>query len=144
MFKLIHNGAGDLPAVEYLACGAITPKEGLCVALDASTGLLAVSVKPTHICLREAAAAVTSGTVIPVIKITQDMLFESELDGSTSFKKGQLCDVASGGLKIDADGTTNQIFLIEYLAGTATGAKVRGRFVRSDGQDNVDATASAS
>lgn len=142
MFELVHN-AGDMPATLWLPAGAITPKYGMGLALDASTGLLAVSVKPEYISLMEAGAALSSGTAIPVIKIEQDMVFESALDGSTSLKRGALADVASGGLLVDGDGSTNQVFLIEWLEGSAQGNKVRGRFVRSDGQDNVDATAAA-
>lgn len=137
MFELVHNGAGDMPATLWLPAGAITPKYGMALAMDASTGLLAVSVKPEYICLMEAGAALTSGTAIPVIKIEQDQVWESTLDGATTLKRGALADVAAGGLLVDADGTTNKVFLIESLAGSASGDKVRGRFVKSDGQSNA-------
>ena len=140
MFKLIHTGAGDMPATLYLPAGAITPKIGMGLALN-SSGQLAASAKPQYISLFEGGAALAAGTTIPVIKIEQDMVFESALDGATTLKAGTLADVASGGLLIDGDGTTNKVFLIEWLEGSAQGNKVRGRFVRSDGEDNVDATA---
>lgn len=137
MFNLIHNGAGDMPATIYLPAGAITPKMGMALALDATSGNLAVSVKPEYISMHDAPAALTAGTMIPVVKIEQDQVWESTLDGATTLKRGALIDVAAGGLQIDGDGTTNKVFLIEYLEGAAQGNKVRGRFVKSDSQANT-------
>lgn len=140
MFTPVNYGGKCPPSVVYLPAGAITPKFGMGVALNASTGYLAASAKPTHISMLEANAALEAGTLIPVIKITDDIVFKSTLDGATTLKAGALADVDSTGLLIDGDGTTNKVFLIEHLAGTAQGDEVLGRFVRSDGQDNVDAT----
>nr|DAL57125.1 MAG TPA_asm: hypothetical protein [Caudoviricetes sp.]DAQ25072.1 MAG TPA: hypothetical protein [Caudoviricetes sp.] len=140
MFTPVNYGGHNPPAVEYLPAGAITPKFGMAVALNPSTGYLAASAKPTHISVMEASAALTAGTIIPVIRISDNIVFESTLDGTTTLKAGALADVDSTGMLIDGDGSTNKVFLIEVLEGTAQGSKVRGRFVRSDGQDNVDAT----
>lgn len=140
MFTPVNYGGHNPPAVEYLPAGAITPKFGMAVALNPSTGYLAASAKPTHISVMEASAALTAGTIIPVIRISDNIVFESTLDGTTTLKAGALADVDSTGMLIDGDGSTNKVFLIEVLEGAAQGSKVRGRFVRSDGQDNVDAT----
>lgn len=140
MFTPVNYGGKCPPSVVYLPSGAITPKFGMAVALDSTTGYLAASAKPTHISVFEANAALTAGTLIPVIKITDDIVFKTALDGTTALKAGALADVDSTGLLIDGDGTTNKVFLIERLEGTAQGSEVFGRFVRSDGQDNVDAT----
>lgn len=140
MFTPVNYGGLNPPAVEYLPAGAITPKFGMAVALNPSTGYLAASAKPTHISVVEASAALTAGTLIPVIRISDNIVFESTLDGATTLKAGALADVDSTGMLIDGDGSTNKVFLIESLEGAAQGSKVRGRFVRADGQDNVDAT----
>lgn len=140
MFTPVNYGGKRPPSVEYLPAGAITPKFGMAVALNASTGYLAASAKPTHISMFEANAALAAGTLIPVIRITDEILFRSTLDGATSLKAGALVDIDSTGLLIDGDGTTNKVFLIEHLEGTAQGDEVLGRFVRADGQDNVDTT----
>lgn len=140
MFTPVNYGGFNPPAVEYLPAGAITPKFGMAVALNSSTGYLAASAKPTHISVMEASAALAAGTLIPVIRISDNIVFESTLDGTTTLKAGALADVDSTGMLIDGDGSTNKVFLIEVIEGTAQGSKVRGRFVRADGQDNVDAT----
>lgn len=129
---LIHSTAdGQLPAWNYLPCAAITPKIGLCLSLDSASGQLKVDVtSPQYICMKNADSAVAAGTNIPVIKITKEQVWESTLDGATAFKLGTIADVASGGLLVDGDGTTNKVFLIEYLEGTEAGNIVRGRFVK--------------
>ena len=130
-FIPVNYGGKKPPAVEYLPAAAITPKLGLCLGFDAN-GRLAVSAKPAYICMTEAAAAVTAGTVIPVQKIEDTTIYEAELDGASSFKAGYFVDVASDGLKVDGDGTTNANFCL-LTAGTAAGDKVRGRFVLPNG-----------
>lgn len=114
-------------AIEYLPAAAITPKIGLALAF--SEGKLAVSTTPEFICLQEKSAAVAAGTIIPVLRISKDMLFKAPLDGSTAFTAGTIAQLASGGLKIDADGSTGGVFLITELDGTAEGDTVRGYFV---------------
>lgn len=116
--------------IEYLPAEAITPKIGLCLALDGTnSGQLEVSVTPQFICLCEKAAAVAAGELIPVLRITPDMVFAVTLDGSTSLKAGAIAAVKSDGMQIDADGTTSRCFLLEHLTGTASGDLVYGRFV---------------
>ena len=130
MFVIHQCDGGYMPGLKLLPAEAITPKVGLCLKLDATSGQLEVSDTPQFICMTETASAVTTGTPIAVIPITRDIVFESELDGATSLKVGALVDVDSTGLLIDADSTSDAVFRIEWLEGTAAGSKVRGRFVK--------------
>lgn len=113
-------------AIEYLPAAAMTPKIGMALAFNAS-GQLAASATPKYICLR-AGSAVTAGTVIPVLRIEKGMKFEACLDAATAFKAGTVAQITSDGLKVDADGSTNGVFQIVELDGTAEGSTVRGYF----------------
>ena len=77
---VIHTIDDDrIPGLEYLPAAAITPKIG--VALKQSSGQLAVcsgTTKPDYICMTERAAAVAAGTLIPVIRVNEDTVFETE------------------------------------------------------------------
>ncbi len=130
-FKPYSTDDGRVPAWEYLPCEAITPKVGLCVAFDTTSEQLQVSDTPEYICMREESAAVTAGTIIPVIRVSKDIVFETTLDAkNTSLTVGSLVDVDSTGLLIDADSSNDDVFQITYLAGTDAGDIARGRFVK--------------
>jgi hypothetical protein len=132
MFKLHSTDDGRVPPYEYLAAGAITPKIGM--ALYMSSGVLAVAGganAPRYISMTERSAALTSGDIIPVIRIDKDMIFESVADGVGTATVGALYDIATGGLKVDIDASTYDNFELVWAAATTTadGTVVRGRFV---------------
>lgn len=130
-FQLYSTDDGHVPAWEYLPCEAITPKVGLCLAFDTTSEQLQVSEKPEYICMREEAAAVDAGTLIPAIRVTKDIVFASSLDAANeALTVGSLVDVDATGLLVDADSSTDDVFQLTYMDGTATGAAVRGRFVK--------------
>ena len=54
-FMPVSSPDAVTPAWEWLPAEAITPKLGLCLALDSSSGQLEVSVTPQYICMMEAA-----------------------------------------------------------------------------------------
>ena len=127
---LIHSidDGHDAP-LAYLPAGAITPKVGL--ALTQSSGLLAVAsgtTKPSYICMTQRAAAVTSGTVIPVIRVGGDMIFETVFSTSaSSIKLGDKVTIASDGLRVTAT-TTSGVAEVVGMDGSASGSTVRVRF----------------
>ncbi|HMM05258.1 MAG TPA: hypothetical protein PKD52_01075 [Clostridiales bacterium] len=130
-FQLYSTDDGHVPAWEYLPCKAITPKVGLCLAFDTVSEQLQVSDTPEYICMRAENAAVAAGTLIPVIRITKEMVFESALDAANAnLKAGSLVDVDATGLLVDADSSADKVFQITALNGTAAGSSVRGRFVK--------------
>lgn len=127
---LIHTvDDGRVPPMEYLPAGAIQPKVGL--ALTQSDGLLAVctgTTKPSYICMTETAAAVASGTVIPVIRVDKDTVFETEFSASaSSIKLGNKVTIASDGLRVTATTTSGVAEVVEILD-SSEGGKCRVRF----------------
>lgn len=127
-FRLYSTDDGHVPAWEYLPAGPMRPLLGMAMALDPATGQLKKSNLPQFICMRDEESAVLSGTLIPVVKITKDQVWESEFDGNSAWKVGTVCDVAADGLTVDGDGNTNKNFLLTAIFGNTPGSTVRGRF----------------
>lgn len=128
-FLIYSTDDGHMPAWEYLPAGAITPKVGL--ALTQTAGSLAIAsgtTKPDYICMREEESAVAAGTVIPVIKVTPDIIFETEWSAAAaSIKRGNKVTIAGDGLRATAT-TTDGVAFVSDIEGTAAGDKVRVRF----------------
>lgn len=129
-FRLYSTDDGRTPAWEYLPCEAIRPRLGLCLDLDSTGGQLEVSAAPKYICMREEAAAVAAGTLIPVVKIQRDQVWEATLDGDTAFKIGETADVDTTGLLVDGDASVKDVFLLTAMESATAGGTVRGRFVK--------------
>ena len=69
------------------------------------------------------------GTVIPVIRVMEDMEFEAPLSAAgTSLKVGDKVTTANA-LTATAT-TTSGVFMISQILGTAVGDKIRGNFRR--------------
>ena len=121
---------GHVPAFEYLPCSAITPKIGM--ALTVSSGNLAIATgttKPSYISMVEKDAACTAGDIIPVIRVTEDIIFEvtnsASLSGVGVGAKVTLH--ASNGLQITAT-TASGVAEIVNKSGDASGSRVLVRF----------------
>jgi len=131
MAFLIHSVEhGRVPAWEYLPCSAITPKVGM--AMTQTSGNLAVATgttKPTYICMCERSAAVTAGEIIPVIRVNEDIIFETTFSASaSSIKLGDKVTLhASSGLQVTAT-TSSGVAEVVGMDGTASGDTVRVRF----------------
>lgn len=128
MAFLIHS-AETLP-IEYLPCSAIQPKVGM--ALTQSSGNLAIATgttKPTYISLYEAPATLTAGDIIPVLRITDTMVFETTFSASASdIKVGNKVTLhASSGMQVTAT-TTSGVAEVVYMDGTSSGDMCRVRF----------------
>lgn len=129
-FRLYSTDDGHVPAWEYYECSAIAPKVGMGMALSDS-GQLVASATPAFICMRDEAATVEAGTKIPVVRINDDQVWESQLyKAATSLKVGMKVDIVNTGLYVDGTATTNANFDVSYLADTVIGSVVRGRFVK--------------
>ena len=124
------NEDGRVAPWEYLPCGAITPKLGM--ALVFSSGNLAIATgttKPTHISMCEKSAAVSAGTVIPVIRVQPDQVFETTNSASLSgVNIGQKVTLhASNGLQVTGT-TTSGVAEVIYKEADASGSRVLVRF----------------
>jgi len=124
------NQEGRVPPWKYLECSAITPKIGMAMVL--SSGRLAIATgttKPTHICMREEDSAVTAGTIIPVIEVAEDQIFEvtnsASLSGVTVGQKVTLH--ASNGLQITGT-TTSGVATLVAKDGDAAGSRCLVKF----------------
>ncbi len=133
MAFLIHSiEDGHVPAWEYLPCSAITPKVGM--ALTQSSGNLAIATgttKPTYISMVEKSAACTAGDLIPVIRVTEDIIFETTISASgTSLNKGDKVTLhASSGMQVTATTSSGVAEIVDFPTGSqASGAVVRVRF----------------
>lgn len=129
-----NDGSTRPQSLEYLPCGAITPKKGLALKWDASNGVLVLNgsgtTKPDYICMREEAAAVTSGTIIPVYKVNPDEVFETVWGvAGTSLKEGARVQCHTDGLSIAATNNASNPALVVGKEGTgAVGDTVYVRF----------------
>lgn len=124
------NEDGRVPPWEYLPCGAITPKIGMALVL--SGGNLAIATgttKPTYISMREENSAVAAGTLIPVIKVQADQVFETTCSASlSSVNAGDKVTLhASNGCQVTGTKTSG-VATVVAKDGDASGSRVLVRF----------------
>ena len=131
MAFMIHSVEhGRVPAFEYLPCSAITPKIGM--ALVQSSGKLAIATgttKPTYISMVEKSAACTAGDIIPVLRVEEDIIFETTFSASAgSVNLGDKVTLhASSGMQVTAT-TSSGVAEVVYKAGSSSGDMCRVRF----------------
>ena len=134
MFLPHKTAEGKVIPWEYLPCSAITPKVGM--TLYQTSGQLAIAAsttKPTYICMAEYGAAVTAGTLIPVIRIDDETIFETTnqaafISGTTvTVKPGDKVTIYTGGLQVTATKDSGVAEVVGY-EDTAAGSKVWVRF----------------
>ena len=129
-FKVQYTDDGRVSPIEYLPCGAITPKVGM--ALVQTSGNLAIAKgtdKPAYISMCERETACAAGDLIPVIRVHEDMVFETTFSAAaTSVKLGDKVTLhASSGMEVTA--TTGGACEVVGMDGAAVGDTVRVRFV---------------
>lgn len=129
-FKIHSVDDGRGIAIEYLPCGAITPKVGM--ALTQTSGNLAIAsgtTAPTYISLCERETACSAGDIIPVMRVSHDVIFEVTTTAAmTSVNLGDKVTLHTDGLQITATATSGVAEVVSYPNGTAKGAAVRVRF----------------
>ena len=128
MFMIHKTDTGAVVPWEYLAAAAGEYKAGQ--LLDVSGGQLTAitavcSTTPAYLCMGDTTAE--AGDVIPVTRVTDDVIYENyenELESDT--KVGSKMSVGAGGLTLV--GVTAGTFEVTYLE-NADGGVVRGRFI---------------
>ena len=98
-FLIQQVDGGRVPGIEYLPCGAITPRIGM--ALIQSGGNLAVAsgtTAPTYVSMIEKETPCTVGDIIPVMRVLPDMMFETTFQAAASSVKlgGKRCGRSGG------------------------------------------------
>ena len=128
-FKIHSIDANRISGIEYLPCGAITPKVGM--ALVQSGGNLALATgtnAPTYISMCEKDSPCTAGDIIPVIRVNKDMIFETTFAAvATSVKLGDKVTLHTDGLQVTAT-TASGVAEIIRMDGTAVGSGVLVKF----------------
>ena len=102
------------------------------MALVQSSGNLAIATgttAPTYISMCEKDSACTAGDIIPVIRVSKDMVFETNFSAAaTSINLGDKVTLhASDGMQVTAT-TTSGVAEVVYMDGTASGSMCRVRF----------------
>lgn len=134
MAFLIHSVEGGyVPSWEYHPAGAIIPKVGL--ALVQSSGNLAIAsgaTAPGFVSMTEREAALTAGDVIPVVRVSEDIIWETTFSvAASSIVPGNKVTLSADGLQVTAT-TTGGVAQVVDMDGTAAGDKVRVRLVGPD------------
>lgn len=127
---LVHSiEGGNLQPWELVPASAITPKVGLALAL--SSGQLVVATgttKPEYICMSEKAAAVSAGTLIPVIRANEEIIFQTTNQASfADIAIGNKVTLHSDGLQVTAT-TASGVAEVVGIGGTAAGSEILVRF----------------
>ena len=122
------NIGGAAQGWEYYPAAAGTYKAGQLVNLTAGA-LAPVSAAskttPGYVCMAD--ITVVEGGVVPVQRVVKDIEFVTELSAdAASAKAGSKLEVSAGGLAVDAAATGT--FEVTYIAETAAGSEVHGRF----------------
>lgn len=129
MFKVYKTDDGRNCPIEYLPAGAITLKLGM--ALTVSAGKLAVATgatRPAYISMTETANAVTAGTLVPVIRVSEEIIYETENSASfTGVSVGSKVTLDTTGTKVTAT-TEGGVAEVVGMEGTAVGSKIHVRF----------------
>lgn len=129
--KYFKTDDGRVPPHEYLPSAAIQPKWGMALVLDGENLTIATgAVVPDYLCMCEYTGTVEAGTVIPVCRVDDDIVYLAELgvDGS-ALKVGDSVTIGADGLTVTA--TTTGKFKITAIHGTDAGDEVEGRFVNA-------------
>ena len=128
-FKLYKTDVNKVPPIEYMPAGAITPKMGM--ALTMSGGNLAIAsgtTVPSYVSMVECESALTAGTVIPVIRVLPDMIWETAAQAAlTSIKLGDKVTLHTDGMQVTAT-KTNGVAEVVDMDGTNVGSRVLVRF----------------
>ena len=128
MSFLPHQSDNGLQPWEYLPAAAGSYKVGQ--LLNVTDGKLAAisavsKTTPPYLCMAE--KTVAADELLPVLRVTNDVIFETQLSAEAAAAKiGSLLEVSAGGL--EADAAAAGTFEVVFIDGTAVGDTVRGRF----------------
>lgn len=128
-FKIHKVDDGHNLPFEYLPASAIIPKVGMALVLSA--GKLAKcgsTAVPAYICMVEKEAAVEAGTVIPVVRVGKEVIWETEASVSVaSVAIGTKVTIDAAGMAVTAT-TDSGVAEVVAKDGDAVGSKVYVRF----------------
>ena len=131
MAFLIHSvDDGHVPAWEYRPCDDITVTVGMALAFSSGHLVKATgTTAPTHISMVNATVA-TDGDLIPTIRVTPDIIFETTCYGNnTSSAVGTKVTLHTDGEQVTATTTSGVAEIVEIISTDSTAGGVeRVRF----------------
>lgn len=130
MAFLIHSVDDNRPlGWEYLPCSAIQPKVGMAMALSNGKLVLATgTVAPTYISMMEARDDLEEDTIIPVVRVHGDIVWETEFSAAaTAINVGNKVTIGADALTVTAT-TTSGVAEVVYKDGNPSGSMCRVRF----------------
>lgn len=90
---------GRVPAWEYYPATGLTPKKGMTLNLSGGKLVAATGTgKPQFVCMAERGVAQTAEQLIPVIAVTDDIVWEVET--SASLALGAACSIGTDSLTV--------------------------------------------
>ena len=128
MFRPHSSNNGAVLPFEYLPAAAGSYEAGQ--LLNMSGGKLtaisaACKTTPAYLCMGK--HTVADGENLPVTRVSDDMIYETELSAEAADATiGTKLEISAGGLAADA--AVAGTFELVFLEGTAQGSMVRGRF----------------
>lgn len=132
---------GNLRSWEYFPTAAGTYKNGQ--LLEVADGkLVPLKKASTHIppYLCQCTRTVKDGEVIPVVRTTDDAIYETILGAAApDAKVGSMLQISAGGEQVDASAEGS--FEVVAIADTAKGSKISGRFRTSSAASGAAAEA---
>lgn len=130
MAFMIHNTAdGRVPALEYMPCGAITPKVGMALVLtDGKLAVAAAGNAPAYISMTEKTTPCKAGDLIPVTRVLPDMIFSTTWSAAAAaVKLGEKVTLSADGTQVTAT-TASGVAEVVNIQGTAAGDSCLVRF----------------
>lgn len=128
---LLHSmDNGHVPSFEYLPGEGLVPKAGMPLVLtDGRLAAATGSTMPEYISMAEGDSPCEAGAMVPVIKINENMIFETTAAESlASIKVGDRVALSENGTQLTAaKGGPAQVL---YIEDQAIGGGVRVRFIR--------------
>lgn len=122
------NINGTMQPWEYYPAAAGTYKAGQLV--NATGGKIqpvsaASKTTPGYVCMAD--ITVEDGGLVPVARIQKDAVYVTELSAEAAAAAiGSMLEVSAGGLAVDAAAAGT--FEVTYVAATAAGSEIHGRF----------------
>lgn len=100
-FAIHSTDDGRVPGLEYLPAGGLTPKAGM--LLKMTSGALAAAAgadKPLYFSMAQREEACETGELIPVIRVQEDMILETETPSGFTAKAGDKVQLSTDGTGI--------------------------------------------
>ena len=128
-FLISQNNGGIIPGLEYLPAGAITPQIGMALVMtDGKLAACGATTRPQYICATAAESALTAGTIIPVFRVLEGMLFATTWSAAASaVDAGDLVTLSADSMEVTAT-TASGVAEVVSMDGQDVGDTVYIRF----------------